>query len=464
MRIMFVHSYGLEGSGSSIYTRSLVHTLLNAGHEVALAAYRCPNDDWALDELEAAGCRFITLDPSHLTVTYHRAEFPGAPLVSELTDDQVEKYRYELSVALSGAATLFYPDLVISNHLLISSSAAVAAARVMRVPAVVISHGTDIIYGAQRSPIIRNLSRRVCLQASAVVTLNKSARNQVSRALHLPESQLAVVPPGIQAQHLVPLPRGDRPNRIALVGRMLLDKGVHLLIAALGDLLPKHPDLHVRLIGDGPDRQHFMRLVQALDNGDLNELKHVLSDMRTGVERIRHIEPVLQALAGRRGARRRLALEGRIARAVSFSGYVKTKQVIAELRSSRLLVLPSMVPECFPLTILEGMAAGCSVALSPLGGSRSVIDWISAMGLDTYCAELDMGNAVSDLAAAVDAQLSRWTPGSAEAMQGAVAETYEWSAVANDLLAVVDVPITRKPVALLSTSPSWAPMNESANA
>ena len=60
--------------------------------------------------------------------------------------------------------------------------------------------------------------------------------------------------------------------------------------------------------------------------------------------------------------------------AIRFCGVMPRNDVLKELRGSRLLVVPSICYEGFPMTIVEAFASGAPVLSAKLGGMVSIID------------------------------------------------------------------------------------------
>jgi glycosyltransferase involved in cell wall biosynthesis len=114
----------------------------------------------------------------------------------------------------------------------------------------------------------------------------------------------------------------DRKVELAIVGRLVSEKGADLLLRAL--LLLKGRALRPRLtvIGDGPERAHLEKL--ASENGLIDQ--------------------------------------------VNFAG-MRSQADVAQLLSSHcILVIPSLCEESFGVVALEGLASGCVVLAARTGG------------------------------------------------------------------------------------------------
>jgi len=143
-----------------------------------------------------------------------------------------------------------------------------------------------------------------------------------------------VMPMGVDAQRFSggPTHNGNSDQVVLFVGRLARKKGVEYLIRAFPDVLARHPDARLLVVGDGPCR---------------GELEALSSQMR---------------------------LEDR----VRFAGAQPPASLPRFYRSSRLFVGPSVVTrsgdtEAFGLVFAEAMAAGCPVVGTAVGGIPEVV-------------------------------------------------------------------------------------------
>ncbi|MEP6957797.1 MAG: glycosyltransferase [Nitrospirota bacterium] len=113
---------------------------------------------------------------------------------------------------------------------------------------------------------------------------------------------------------------GDRP-RFLFVGRLTASKGIGLLLEEFAQL----PEFDLHVIGDG-------------------ELRQLL---QTQYARYPHIR---------------------------FFGSVPQHQLVGAYQSATALILPSLAPEVFPLTVLEALACGTPAVVHDAGGNREAIE------------------------------------------------------------------------------------------
>ena len=120
---------------------------------------------------------------------------------------------------------------------------------------------------------------------------------------------------------------GQRPIELAFVGRLVSDKGVAVLLAALGRLQASGLSPRLRLIGAGPEEPALRRQAEAL------------------------------GLADR----------------IEFAGPRRGAELAALLNECRILVVPSLWAEPFGVVALEAIACGCVVLGSAAGGLPEAI-------------------------------------------------------------------------------------------
>jgi glycogen(starch) synthase len=117
--------------------------------------------------------------------------------------------------------------------------------------------------------------------------------------------------------------RGEKsPNSILFAGRITKDKGLEFLVRAMEALCCTQPQLVLRIVGEGEDMPRIFALVD------------------------------------------QLGLKGR----VTFVGALDAERTAEEMARAHLLVVPSVWEEPFGLVAIEGLASGCHVVASHVGG------------------------------------------------------------------------------------------------
>ncbi|WP_265523562.1 glycosyltransferase family 4 protein [Oerskovia flava] len=170
---------------------------------------------------------------------------------------------------------------------------------------------------------------RVLRPARAVVCVSDFLAQQVQdrlpRELH---GRVRTVRNGVDLERFA-VPRAPRQGtlRVVFVGRVIRDKGVHVLLEAVTQL--GRDDIDVTIVG------------------------------RPGFDADAPLTPY------ERGLRQlAAAVRGR----VRFASFVARPELPALLSAADVVAVPSIWPEPFGLTALEGMAAGAAVVASDIGG------------------------------------------------------------------------------------------------
>jgi glycosyltransferase involved in cell wall biosynthesis len=215
---------------------------------------------------------------------------------------------------------------VVHSHLYPAHLHASLAAREAGVPAVV---HTALTLDVRPGDVL--LGRLGAAHTSAL----SAAVADTRRSAGLPPDQITLIHPGIGTEHFEPDPAATAALRAVLrlrpgpvigtVARLVPEKGVDLLIAALPPVVRAHPSVQVLIAGDGPER----------------------------------------------GALERVAADLAVAPAVRFLG---TRDDIAVLNNLLdVFVLPSR-QEALGLALVEAMAAGRAVVATRIGGMPEVVD------------------------------------------------------------------------------------------
>ncbi len=121
--------------------------------------------------------------------------------------------------------------------------------------------------------------------------------------------------------------RADDGQHLVFVGRLAAVKGVAMLLRAMAELAPSHPDLRLTLIGDGPERAGLERLSQDLG----------------------------------------------VAKSVTFAGARTQDEVAQTLGTANAFVLPSFA-EGVPVVLMEAMASRLPVITTRIAGIPELVE------------------------------------------------------------------------------------------
>lgn len=329
--------------------------------------------------LRPRGTRTQKIDPSYspsgVKASYH--EFPSLPILSRPING------WMASRAVFPHVRDFAPDLIFSLILYPDAYAALRIGKALSVPVVAMSIGSDI--NRIEDTITEMQTRSVLREVDFLVTVSSDLRQKAITMGAAPARAQTIVNgcdlsvfrarDRIQARESL----GIDPSAEAVVyiGRIDRRKGLHELVEAAISLHAQRPNLHVYLVGEGPDR------------------------------------PILQG-----------AID-----AANAGGYIHAlpscafDDVAVWMAAADLVTLPSYMEGC-PNVVLEALACGRPVVATNVGGIPEILN-------DT-CGCLVPPRDPAALAHAIDAVLSR----SWDAAFISKQRSRSWDAVAAELLEV----------------------------
>lgn len=291
------------------------------------------------------------------------------------------------------------PDIVHAHDWLVAQSA-ITLSSSTGAPLVATLHATEAgrHQGWLPEPLnrgIHSVERWLAHRASSVITCSTAMRDDLIRFFEVDGRRVSVVPNGIDADRWRATPRGKAAARAALAGeapllvyagRLVHEKGVQTLIAALRPLRAAHPSLRLAVAGSG----------------------------------------------GHEAALRAQARRLRMARAVDWLGFVPEARLPAVLGAADVVVVPSLY-EPFGIVALEAAVVGTPLVVAETGGLRDLATARLATG------SFPTGD-VAGLVSAVGAVLADPVASKRAATRAAriVRRDYTWPAVAAQTVAIYD--------------------------
>lgn len=308
------HVGGLEG-----YVSNLDQVLLDSGEVEAITVFtpRLPPDSSATEQ--RGEC--------HLVVRY-----PAFDLIPNFPVPKL--WSHAFWSALRSAAPSRHDLFVSHTRFFLSSTLALACARVMRRPLLHVEHGSDFVQLSGRASRIAAriydlvLGRWLLRHADGVIAISHAAAEFVQR---LAKRDAQVVHRGMWTERL----DAAEPDRdvlewaggrvvVTFAGRLIDGKGVADLVAAFARLGDEQAVLCI--VGDGPRRED------------------------------------VEALARRLG----------VADRVRMLGYLSEDRAWSVIRSSDIVANPSYT-EGLPTSVLEAALMGKAVLASDVGGTREIV-------------------------------------------------------------------------------------------
>lgn len=411
MKILMWHGYLLGGTGSNIYVRQLAREWSREGHDVTVFSQE-PHPE----RLDLGGADTVRPDVHGLLPVFVLDRYDGYRVerVQDLVRSELDAW-----VAANAAAIRerLPAELVFASHVLLGGP--VGAATGARYAVAV--HGSELEYSMRGNAELSAWGAQVLGGAAAVIVGTAHIRKALTEVCG-PVDRVHEVPPGVdvelwrpqsRAQALAALleeARRDPPNpgnvnerlpdegnadrlaqflagdraTIVYFGKLIYNKGVHLLLDALRDV-----DARAVIVGFG--------------------------DYRTELEQQAEGLPVL------------------------FTGPLEHRHLVHLAALADVAVVPSIFPEAFGMVAAEAAAAGCPPVVANHSGLAEI-----ARGLDEdYPPSLrHLASFPNGDAAELKKRLSEIISLSEEdrvalraAARNAAVERWSWTSVAHRLLA-----------------------------
>jgi glycosyltransferase involved in cell wall biosynthesis len=281
VRLVIWHGYLLGGTGSNVYTRALAREWSGAGHDVTLLSQE-PRPG----EYDLGGARHVRPEIGGVLPVFVLDRYEGLEprLLQSLTREERERY-----VQLNAAAVQaeLPADLVFANHVLLGAPVGAASGARFAVKA----HGSELEYSMRGNPELQAWGRATLAGAAAVFVGSQHIREVLEEVVGHVE-HVHEVPPGVDVDAFRPQPRNqaladlldearrDPPNpgnanerlpdegnaerlaaffatdepTVVYFGKLLYNKGVHLLLEALNEL-----DARAVVVGFGDYREQLER-------------------------------------------------------------------------------------------------------------------------------------------------------------------------------------------------------------
>ncbi len=224
------------------------------------------------------------------------------------------------------------PDVIHAHWFVPQGIVAVLVGRVLNIPVVITAHGADV-YGL-RGRLLDALRRALASRCEAVTVVSRDMATKLPQVTSRRGERPRVMPMGVDTQRFSAGPeRGeDSDQTVLFVGRLAKKKGVEHLLRAFPDVLARHPDARLVVVGDGPCRGE------------------------------------LEALSSQLG----------LAERIRFAGAQPPAELPRFYSRSRVFLVPSVVTmsgdtDGLPVVLPEAMAAGCPVVGTSVGGIPDIV-------------------------------------------------------------------------------------------
>ncbi len=433
MRVLVFHGYMLRGTGSNIYNVNLARALARLGHEVHLL---CQDREVRVGGVEIHNPDIGGLLPVYVKDPYEGFEVKAFP---ELSEAELDRY-VEANVAavreVAGRAGGI--DAALANHLVMGPA---ILARAGVAPFAAKIHGSALEYTVKPNPRFLPYAREGMAAAQGVLIGSAHTAESLWATLAdlpgLPE-KTRLGPPGVDIEEFGP--RGEREDLVAFVGKLIVSKGVDLLLAAWPLVRAEHPRARLEIAGFGAYEEGLRRLLAALERGDLDDAREVARlgwALEGGEERPL---PILSAfLAAPPAGYADLAREA--AGSVEFVGRLEHSEVASLFPRAQAMVMPSTFPEAFGMVAVEAAACGTLPVSAGHSGMLEVSRQLQA-DLPEEVGDLTSFPVATGAVEAIAARLNAWLAlpevereQARRRLVGTVARLWSWEGVARGVLA-----------------------------
>ncbi|MFN2615995.1 MAG: glycosyltransferase family 4 protein [Thermoleophilaceae bacterium] len=432
MRILIFHGYLLRGTGSNVYNASLCRALLALGHEIHLlsqereaseldfvdAVGRFEDGRLELDTLrEPVRCTVYLPDIQGVLPVYvaDRYEHFRAVPFRELDDEDLGRYLDANVAAVREVAARAGPEVGLANHL-VMGPAILARGLQGQVPYAVKVHGSALEYTVRPQPerflpyALEGLRDASCVLVGSRHTAESLW--EVTGDASLPE-RTRLGPPGVDVGSFRPRQPEEAAERlsrladaiesagaggwggeagapaalraldprreqiVSYVGKLIVSKGVDLLLTAWPLVVARVPAARLVVVGFGEYREGLGRLTRALAEADLGAVAEIAArgrELEGGPPgELGYLASFLESLDGAARESWQAAAPAAAER-IHFTGRLEHDQLPDLLPACRAQVVPSTFPEAFGMVAAE---AACCGAL-PLSAAHSGLAEVSA--------------------------------------------------------------------------------------
>lgn len=372
----------------------------------------------------------------------HYPDFDDVREIVTLGDDELEAYVASSAASVAQAVREHDIELLHANHMVAMPEVARRVQAQTGCPFVITPHGSAIEYAVRKDPRLQAMGAAGLAACSGLVLGGEEMVGRLeevfgSEATHRPPHR--VVPMGVDLEAFAPRrrPHGACPDvpcpgsggasralmqaftqqaregadvlnaaaevrpkyhhqstdsdvaetlrRVAwgrrpvgvFAGKLVSGKGVHNLIVGVAEA---QPDMDLLIVGEGPTREPLELLFSALIHADhglfCRVVEHGWAFDAKPPAPWHHLMPYLAPARFERLARQ--ARDYDLGARVHFLGYMPHETLATVARQCDLAVLASIVPEAYPLALVEALAMGLRPVATAAGGAGSFLRDVGA--------------------------------------------------------------------------------------
>ncbi|OGG07940.1 hypothetical protein A3D05_00100 [Candidatus Gottesmanbacteria bacterium RIFCSPHIGHO2_02_FULL_40_24] len=269
MRILFLQTFPLWGSGSGTYARYLASEV-GRHFNVAMVAP---------DDRDVPNVKLYPLNTTMKVAFTGHPEWPKCTLYTEIENSAMVRHYEEMLNSITTAVEDFSPNIIHVHHAFPLSWTARLVKSIYQIPYIISIHGSEL-------PTLQKDKRFHALTSDAL----RRARRIVPNSFWTKEwlfqvfgdefrSQVRVIPGGVDIKKFNPnLDTSDidtkyklkDKNVVLFAGKLTAYKGVRYLIAAA-----KKINAEVVIIGEGPERKHLEKKAKDLKLNNVHFIGHL---------------------------------------------------------------------------------------------------------------------------------------------------------------------------------------------
>jgi glycosyltransferase involved in cell wall biosynthesis len=235
----------------------------------------------------------------------------------------------------------------------------------------------------------------------------------------------------------------SRHDLVVYVGKLIRQKGVHLLVAAWPLVLARRPEAQLVITGFGMLRDGLAAFVVALANGNMDAIRELARDggvLDGPPGPLSHLEAFYDGLSSRGELDAYMETAHELGRRIVFTGQVDHAVLRRLWPLAEASVVPSVGAEAFGMVSAEAAACGCPPVVSHHSGLAAVADAIASslpaeLG-PLLSFDVDAPDAIEQLADRIVGILELSDSRRAELREGvrlAVEREWGWAAIADSV-------------------------------
>ena len=407
VRILIFHGYLLRGTGSNIYNANLARALAGLGHEVHLFC----QDRTALPP---KGVTIHVPDIGRLLPVYVADHYEGFDAVPFPALDEMALGHY-LDANIAAVRSAPVPDIALANHL-VMGPVILARALTGRAPYAVKVHGSALEYTVRphRERFLPYALEGIRGASGVLVGSHHTAESLLEVLCDEPSlrERTRLGPPGVDVKSFRPrqkqeaaaglrqladkLASGatvdwggeagaaealrkldpDNDRIVGYVGKLIVSKGVDLLLAAWPLVVARAPKARLVVVGFGTYRQALGQFVEALARRDLEALHEIAArgrELEGGPPgELKYLRSFLARVTDEW-----LQVAPAAAARIHFTGRIEHDDLPALLPACEAQVMPSTFPEAFGMVAVEAAACGALPLSARHSGMAEVTDTLA---------------------------------------------------------------------------------------